>query len=166
MSLRLDRASSLAFRTKHEAVSKTVREALAEFRRVNGLAAGEISNSWWACRLGPFSIQLPNFKWRQRAILAHDVHHVLTGIPCGMYGEMRMAAWEFGAGPMPHWGATLFCLPLAFIGLCLTPHSVLRAYRAGRQSHTLHNSERIEEILAMPLFVARAEFFFPSARRN
>ena len=61
----------------------TVGEALAEFRQTNGLSAGEASNAWWSCRLGPVSIRLPNFQWRRRALLAHDLHHVLTGYPCG-----------------------------------------------------------------------------------
>jgi hypothetical protein len=134
----------------------TVGEALVEFRKANGLTAEDASQAWWACQLGPISIRLPNFKWRQQAILAHDLHHVLTGYPCGMRGEFEIAAWEFGAGPMPHWGATLFCLPLIIVGLCLTPRRVLRAFLVGRQSRSLHKSESINAILAAPLLVARA----------
>jgi hypothetical protein len=134
----------------------TVGEALAAFRRANGLSADEASNAWWTCRLGPLSLRLPNFQWRRRALLAHDLHHVLTGYPCGLRGEFQMAAWEFGAGPMPHWGAALFCLPLAVIGLFVTPQRVLRAFAAGRRSCSLHNSEMIGELLAMPLPAARA----------
>jgi hypothetical protein len=134
----------------------TLGEALIEFRQANGLPVGETSDSWWTCRFGPISIRLPNFGWRKRAILAHDLHHVLTGYPCGMRGEFQMAAWEFGAGPMPHWGATLFCFPLVVIGLFLTPRSVLRALLAGRQSRSLHGSDNIDGLLAAPLHVVRA----------
>lgn len=138
-------------------MSPTVGEALSEFREANGLSAGENAQSWWSCRLGPVSLRLPNFKWRRRALLAHDLHHVLTGYPCTMRGEFQMAAWEFGAGPMPHWGATVFCLPLVLVGLAVTPRRVVRAYRAGRQSRTLHRSDALDAVLAMPLDAARAD---------
>ena len=134
----------------------TLGEALTEFRKSNGLTAGEASDSWWTCRLGPVSIRLPNFKWRRRALLAHDLHHVLTGYPCTMRGEFQMAAWEFGAGPMPHWGAALFCLPLVVVGLLLTPRRVVRAFLAGRLCRSLHQSKEIDALLATPLHVARA----------
>jgi hypothetical protein len=143
----------------------TVGEALIEFRKANGLTADEASNSRWTCRLGPISVRLPNFEWRRRAILAHDLHHVLTGIPCGLRGEMQMAAWEFGAGPMPHWGATLFCLPLVVAGLFWTPRRVLRAFLAGRRSRSLHGSQAIDDLLATPLHVARANLVSRSQER-
>jgi hypothetical protein len=133
----------------------TVGEALAEFRRANGLADDEPMRSTWACRVGPFRIRLPNFEWRRQAILAHDLHHVMTGIPCGMRGEFQIAAWEFGAGPMPHWGAVLSCLPLVLLGLFWSPRRIVRAYRAGRRCRSLHRSKAIDGLLATPLHVAR-----------
>jgi hypothetical protein len=142
----------------------TVGEALADFRRANGLAEDEAVRSSWTCRVGPIRIRLPNFKWRRQAILAHDLHHVLTGIPCGMRGEFQMAAWEFGAGPMPHWGAALFCLPLVLVGLFWSPRRIAQAYRAGRRSHSLHNSKAIDDLLTMPLHLARANLACLSTR--
>ena len=138
----------------------TVAEALAEFRRANGLAHDADKQSWWTCHIGPLRVRLPNFSWRRKAILAHDLHHVLTEIPCGMRGECQMAAWEFGAGPMPHWGAALFCLPLVFLGVFWSPRRILRAYRAGRRSRSLHQfqSKAIDDLLGTPLHVARAKW--------
>jgi hypothetical protein len=142
----------------------TVAETLAEFRRANGLTDDEAARSWWTCRVGPVRIRLPNFGWRRRAILAHDVHHVLTGIPCGMRGEFQMAAWEFGAGPMPHWGAVLFCVPLVVLGLFWSPRRIVQAYRVGRSSRSLHGSKAIDSLLATPLHVARANLICRSHR--
>lgn len=135
----------------------TVGEALSEFRKANGLTACEASDRWWTCRLGPVLLRFPNWQWRRRALLAHDLHHVLTGYPCGLIGECQVAAWEFGAGPMPHWGATMFCFPLVVVGLCVTPRRVLRAFIAGRRSRSLHRSDAIDAMLAMPLHAARAD---------
>lgn len=129
----------------------TLGEALAEFRRANGLAVDEAAKPSWTCRLGPIMLRLPNFGWRRRAILAHDLHHVLTGYPCTLRGEFQMAAWEFGAGPMPHWCAAAFCLPLIVAGLFWSPRHIWRAYRMGRRSQTLHKSTAIGALLALPL---------------
>jgi hypothetical protein len=135
----------------------TLREALEAFRQANGLPADESVRASWSCRLGPLTLRLPNFAWRRKAILAHDLHHVLTGYPCTLAGECQMAAWEFAAGRMPHWGAALFCLPLVPLGLLWQPRRMLRAFASGRRSQSLHGSRAIERLLAEPLSAARVE---------
>ena len=136
----------------------TVGEALAAFRRENGLADDESLRVSWSCRLGPVAVRLPNFAWRRQAIFAHDLHHVLTGFPCTMRGECQMAAWEFGAGGMPHWGATCFCLPLIVAGLLWAPRRILLAFLGGRRSRSLHQAKPTNGLLAAPLSAARDEF--------
>jgi len=137
----------------------TVAYALEAFRAANNIPDRE--GAFWTCRVGPVLLRLPNFAWRKKAVLAHDIHHVLTETPCTMGGECRMAAWEFGAGRMPHWGAALFCLPLAVIGVLLRHHATLAAFCDGRRSRSLHGADTIEDILRMPLAVGRR-----SIRRN
>jgi len=137
----------------NEGTTITVADALETFRAANNIPAKEGKS--WTCRVGPLLLKLPNFSWRRRAVLAHDIHHVLTETPCTMQGECRMAAWEFGAGRMPHWGAALFCLPLAAAGAILSPRQTWRAYRDGRRSRTLHGASTLEPILSMPLELAR-----------
>ena len=127
----------------------TVADALRAFRAANGIPTVEANT--WPCKVGPVTLRLPNFAWRRRAILAHDLHHVLMEIPCTMGGECRMAAWEFGAGGMPHWGATLFCLPLAIAGAIFSPRRAWTAFRDGRRSRSLHGTSTLEPILSMPL---------------
>lgn len=129
----------------------TVREALAEFRRANGLADDEAARDSWTCRLGPLRLRLPNFRWRRAAILAHDLHHLVTGYPCTMRGEFQMAAWEFGAGRMPHWAAAAFCLPLVAIGLAWSPRRIWLAYRRGGGSRSLHGQRLTDRLLDMRL---------------
>ena len=55
-----------------------------------------------------------------------------------MRGEFQMAAWEFGAGRYPHWGATLFCAPLIALGLFWSPARMIAAYKAGRATESLY----------------------------
>jgi hypothetical protein len=83
-------------------------------------------------------LRFPDFAWRRAAIEAHDLHHLMTGYPMTMRGEFQLAAWEFGAGRYPHWGATLFCGPLIAIGCLWSPLAIWRAYRAGRASLSLY----------------------------
>lgn len=138
------------------AAALTVGEALARFRRANGLGTNESTARSWTCRCGPVTLRLPNFAWRRKAILAHDLHHVLTGYPCTMRGEFQMAAWEFGAGRMPHPGATLFCLPLVAIGFFWSPRRIFLAFMNGRRSRSLHRSAITDDVLGAPLPTMRA----------
>jgi ubiquinone biosynthesis protein Coq4 len=92
----------------------------------------------WTCAIGPLTLRLPNFAWRQRAIEAHDLHHLMTGYPMTMRGEFQLAAWEAGAGRYPHWGATMMCTPLILAGLFWSPRAIWRAWRAGRGSRSLY----------------------------
>ena len=92
----------------------------------------------WPCAIGPLTLRFPNFGWRRRAIAAHDLHHLMTGYPMTMRGEFQLAAWEFGAGRYPHWGATLFCGPLILLGLLWSPAAMWRAFRFGRRSESLY----------------------------
>jgi hypothetical protein len=135
----------------------TLREALADFRQANDLSATERWSRTWTCRIGFVTLRLPNFGWRRDAILAHDLHHLLVGYPCTLCGEMRMSAWEFGAGRMPHWGARLLCVPLVSMGFVRSPRSILMAFLAGRRSRSLHEADDIEQLLDLPLSAARRE---------
>jgi hypothetical protein len=117
----------------------------------------------WTCRIGPIVLCLPNFGWRRKAIEAHDLHHVLTGYPCTMAGERRMAAWEFGAGRMPHWAASGFCLPLVLAGMFREPRTIFSAFAAGRLSHSLHELPASGALLTAPLAEARAGLARPPA---
>jgi hypothetical protein len=133
----------------------TLAEALAAFRRANGLRADETTAATWTCQLGSLALRLPNFAWRRRAITAHDLHHVLTGYPCSIPGEIQMAAWEFASGGMPI-AAALFCMPLITAGLVWSPRRLWRAFQRGCRVHNLHGAGAGDALLALPLDVARA----------
>jgi hypothetical protein len=110
-------------------------EALA---RLDAAGGEEDRADKWSCPVGPITFTFSNFAWRRRALRAHDLHHEMTGYPMTMRGEFQLAAWEFGAGRYPHWGATLFCGPLILLGLCWSPAAIWRAWRAGCKSRSLY----------------------------
>ena len=140
----------------------TAAEALAAYYAANGIDADPARTATWTCKIGPASIEFPNWKWRRNAITRHDLHHILTGYPCTMTGEMQMAAWEFAAGRYRHWAATLFCLPLALMGIILAPRKTALAFRAGLISTSLYGSELD---LNHPLTALRAEIATRGVRR-
>lgn len=111
-------------------------DPLPGFRAKHGLA--ERTASHWHLRLGPAALRLPNFAWRQAAIDAHDLHHVMTGYPLTMRGEIQLAAWEWGAGRYPDWRATAFCAPLIVMGVMLMPRRTWSAFRRGRTCQSLY----------------------------
>jgi hypothetical protein len=111
-------------------------DALERYRRENGLEPGDASH--WTCRIGPVRLRLPNFAWRRRAVDAHDRHHMITGYPLTMTGEIQMAAWEWGAGRYRDWRATLMCGSLIVVGAVAMPRRTLRAYRDGRKGESFH----------------------------
>jgi hypothetical protein len=144
----------------------TVGEALAAFRQDNGLDPSFASSSTWTCRLGPVTLRLPNFRWRRDAILRHDLHHILTGIPCTLRGEFQMAAWEFAAGRFPHPAATLFCLPLVAAGVLWSPRSMWRAFLSGRRGRSLYGTEANDAFLRSPVSKLRANASFGEPDRT
>ncbi|MET1110766.1 MAG: hypothetical protein ABWX67_04475 [Allosphingosinicella sp.] len=133
-----------------------VGDALRAFRTANGLCQNEREARWWIVRADLLVFPLPNFAWRRRAIDAHDAHHLLTGYPCTVEGELLIAAWEFGAGRYPHWGATLFCAPLVLAGLLYMPGRMAAAWRRGRLSRSLYRHADLDRLADLPLAAARS----------
>src|SRR5690349_6859293 len=105
-------------------------DPLEDFRAQHALAPASAPH--WTFRLGPLVVRLPNFRWRAAAIDAHDRHHLMTGYPLTLRGEIQLAAWEWGAGRYPDWRATLFCSPLILAGAVAMPRRTWRAYRRGQ----------------------------------
>jgi hypothetical protein len=115
-------------------------DPLDGFRHAHGLEQPGATH--WTFTLGPFTIRLRNFAWRRAAIDAHDRHHLITGYPLTIAGEIQMAAWEWGAGRYPDWRATAFCAPLIVAGALVMPRQTWRAYRTGLLSKSFYPSRR------------------------
>lgn len=113
--------------------------------------APESSSKWWYFKVLGFKIYCYNFNWRKRALFTHDLHHVVTGYPCTMKGEMQVATWEFAAGRFPNIFSNLFCLPLVAAGTLLIPKKTFRAFQCGRQSRSLFAFDIGREVRNWPL---------------
>jgi len=141
-------------------------DALAAHYIANDLAAdgGHRAHRWTFLTLGRLRVRLRNFEWRRRAIVRHDLHHLITGYPCTVIGEFEMAAWEFAAGRFPSAAATLFCLPLVGFGAIAAPRRSFAAFVRGRQSTTLYRLAR-PDALDLPLSELR-RLVLPATKRE
>lgn len=119
----------------------TVRDALAQHYAAHRLPAdGGAGSRWFHIRIGPVAIPVPNPPARRRAVILHDINHVLTGYDTVLTnGEMSIAAFEVGAGCGRYWIAWALNLPLMLIGLVVRPHLVTRAFARGRRSRSLYH---------------------------
>lgn len=134
-----------------DSVQPTVAEAMRLHYVRSGVSGdeGREEAEWTLTKLGSAELRLTNFQWRKRALPLHDLHHVLTGYPCTMAGELQIAAWEFSAGRFPDFIATLFCLPLIGIGAITIPIRSFTAFVRGRQSKTLYAMLLTQDFLAL-----------------
>jgi hypothetical protein len=126
---------------------EAARAALDRFRALHGIDERYDDTPTWPFRIGPVTVQVPNFSWRKAAIQRHDIHHLVTGYPFNMRGEFQVATWEFAAGRYPHAGATLLILPLVVLGFFRSPGSIWRAFVDGRRSRSLYRPEVADRAL-------------------
>lgn len=119
----------------------TIADLVADYPfEIEPPAAAETPAKWWYFEVLGIKVYCYNFRWRQQAIAHHDLHHVVTGYPCTLAGEVQVAAWEFAAGRYPNLCANLFCLPLITCGIIAMPKRLWTAFRRGQQSHSLFST--------------------------
>ena len=116
------------------------------------IGVGEVlDRKWWHFNVLGFKIPCYNFEWRRRALVCHDLHHVVTGFPFTMRGECQVAAWEFSAGRYRNIFANLFCLPLVSLGMLLIPAQTFTAFLEGQKAATLFGKDLGADVGRWPL---------------
>jgi len=115
------------------------------------------AGKWWSFHVFGLRLTCYNFAWRRKALAYHDLHHVVTGYPCTMKGEMQVATWEFAAGPCPNRFAQLFCLPLVAMGAAIMPRKTFAAFREGRQCRSLFGLNLGSNIADWPVLDLRTK---------
>ncbi len=95
---------------------------------------------------------LPNLKSRKKAVLKHDIHHMLTGYSTLFKGETEISAWEIGGGVRHYWMAWMLDIGGMMFGIWFNPVGVFKAFVRGRHSINLY-SDLIDNktILEMPI---------------
>lgn len=117
-----------------------VGDALAAYYIAHDLPAdGGATDPVFHVRIGPFSIPLPNPPGRRRAVVFHDVNHLVTGYNTTFSdGEVVIAGFEVGAGCGPYWIVWYINLSMMALGIVFRPRDVFAAFVRGRRSVSIY----------------------------
>jgi hypothetical protein len=96
-----------------------------------------------------------------RAVRYHDLHHLITGYPTDLPGELEIAAWEIGAGCRDFIVAWQLNLGGMASGMLFMPRRVMRAFVRGRRSQSLYGRE-LEPLLDMSVDEVRTLVGLPT----
>lgn len=139
---------------------QTPKEILSKFYSDNNLDSdGGQSSSSVKIELTPkFHFYFPNFDARRKAVILHDIHHLLTGYTTTLSGESEISAWEIGSGCKSYWAAFLIDTSGLMMGIPFNFMGVLKAFSRGRKTKNLyHNLFSIDEILDMKITELRKQ---------
>jgi hypothetical protein len=134
--------------------SDTPRKKLTEFyKQFNLEGDGGQSKSYVRIEFGGgLSIYLPNLESRKKAVIRHDIHHLITGYSGILTGETEISAWELRSGCWNYPFAFFINLSGMMTGLLFNLPSVFRAWVKGRTTTNLYQLNLSEtEVLDMPL---------------
>lgn len=122
--------------------NKTPREILEKFYADNHLEldGGQKSKRVKIELSKHFAFYFPNFNARRKALIKHDIHHLVTGYPASSFlGEAKISAWEIGSGCKKYWAAFLIDTSGLMIGAPLNFLGILKAFSRGRRTKNLYH---------------------------
>jgi ubiquinone biosynthesis protein Coq4 len=140
---------------------KTPREILNKFYADHNLEAdGGQSKPYVKIDVTPkFHFYIPNFDARRKAVIKHDIHHLLTGYETTVAGESEISAWEVASGCKSYWAAFLIDVSGAMLGILFNFFGVLKAFARGRRTKNLYyDTLTTEQALDMKIGDLRKEF--------
>ena len=119
---------------------KTLRELLPEFYKENnlGMEGGNNSASVRIEMTKNFVLYFPNFTARKKAVLKHDIHHLVTNYPSTFTGETEISAWEIASGCKKYWTARVLDMSGMMMGILFNFWGVLKAFARGRRTKNLY----------------------------
>ena len=94
-----------------------------------------------------FKVYIPNWDERRKAVLRHDIHHLLTGYESVLLGEFEIAGWEIGSGCMNYWAAYLLNSGGLLAGMIVYPRPTFRAFVLGCRTSNLYQHNLSDEEL-------------------
>ncbi len=134
--------------------NKTPRELLNQFYIDNHLGAdgGNASSSVKIEMNRYFYFYIPNFDARRKAVIKHDIHHLLTGYTTELKGESEISAWEIASGCKKYRAAFFINLSGFMISFWINFRGALKAFSRGRKTKNLYYDEfSTEEALDMTI---------------
>ncbi|MCD6068471.1 MAG: uncharacterized protein K0S33_3297 [Bacteroidetes bacterium] len=134
--------------------NQTPGELLAKFYADNNLDAdgGQNASSVKIELTSAICFYFPNFNARRRAVIKHDIHHLLTGYETNVAGESEISAWEIASGCKSYWAAFLIDSSGVMLGVLFNFWDVLKAFSRGRRTKNLyHELFSTEKALGMKI---------------
>jgi len=127
----------------------TIKDILPEFYANYNLSDdGGFSEDFVKIELNPhFYCYIPNWDNRRKAVLRHDIHHLVTGYKAILKGETEIASWELASDCSKYWAAYVLNAQGLALGVFAFPKLVYKAFIRGRHSENLYNSPHTEEEL-------------------
>ena len=141
-----------------------VGEALEEYFEKYGLGKdGGLNKSWGKVKVGNFYFPIPNPDARKRALVCHDIHHLVTGYTAEWQGEASIAAWEVASGCNDFYAAWVLDLGLMALGIWIFPKEVFKGFVRGMRSQNLyHYVLKPEEAKKMTIANLRKHLSIPA----
>lgn len=120
--------------------TRTISESLElYFVKENLGKDGGLNESWGRIKIWKFYIPIPNPQARKKALVLHDIHHIVTGYDGDWRGEASIGAWEIASGCGEYLVAWYLNLGGMAIGLFIYPRSVFNAFIRGRRTENLYH---------------------------
>lgn len=122
---------------------KTPKELLHQFYVENNLPLdGGQGDSYVKIEITKkFSFYFPNFEARRKAVIIHDIHHLVTGYSAGsLAGESEISAWEIASGCKSHPAAFFINTSGVMLGINFNLIKVIKAFARGRRTKNFYNS--------------------------
>jgi hypothetical protein len=141
--------------------TQTPGQLLKKFYEENHLGAdgGQSSPSVKIELTSWLNIYFPNFDARRKAVLKHDIHHMLTGYKTTFSEECEISAWEIGSGCKKYWAAFFIDTSATMMGIPVNPWRVLKAFARGRKTKNLYHDFYTNEIaLDLPIEELKKQF--------
>jgi hypothetical protein len=146
-----------------DSAKTTLRSAHRAYLEANGMPPdGGRDAKWVRADIGPIPFAFPNSEGRRRVLLAHDLHHVLTGYGTDLVGEGEVGAWELGSGLPDRTGRRLAIRVFGFVW----PRHRERlhsAFMRGRRSTNLVGRSIDEAFLERSVDDVRRELHIPAS---
>ncbi|HZV68989.1 MAG TPA: hypothetical protein VFG10_05570 [Saprospiraceae bacterium] len=93
-----------------------------------------------------FHFYMPNYNARRKAVLWHDVHHLVTGYSAATFiGECEISAWEIASGCGKYWAAFIIDTSGVMLGCFINPRKIIQAYARGRRTKNLYHDDFAKE---------------------
>jgi hypothetical protein len=149
--------------------AKTPREILQAFYAENHLDSdGGQSKPYVKIELtSGFHFYFPNFDERRRAVIKHDIHHLITGYETTMAGESEISAWEIASGCKSYWAAFFIDTSGLMMGFLLFFPRVLKAFARGRKTGNLyHDAYTTEQALDIKIGEMQKQFSLDAYPKN